>query len=66
LAQLKKIKKAMDLQSDATLLTIDPARFDKEIRNPFALSLSKGFDKACPEPVEGLSPDGVHWLSVPN
>jgi hypothetical protein len=38
--------------------TIDPARFNKEIknpfaliRNPFALSLSKGFDK--------LSPNGV-------
>jgi hypothetical protein len=33
--------------------------------NPFALSLSKGvviregFDRACPEPVEGLSPNGV-------
>jgi hypothetical protein len=32
-------------------INIDPARFNKEIKKPFGLSLSKGFDK--------LSPNGV-------
>jgi hypothetical protein len=36
----------------------------REKPHPFALSLSKGevtnkgFDRACPEPAEGLSPNG--------
>ena len=34
--------------------------------HPFALSLSKGFDRACPELVEGLSPNGRGVMSYEN
>ena len=39
-----------------TVLAIDV--FGIHDTTPFALSVSKGFDKARPEPVEGLSPNG--------
>ena len=40
--------------------------------NPFVLSLSKGvvkqegFDRACPEPVEGISPNGAVYFEKIN
>ena len=33
---------------------------------PFALSLAKGFDKARPEPVEGLNPNGNEYIIGPD
>jgi hypothetical protein len=33
---------------------------------PFALSLSKGFDKACPEHVEGLNPNENLYIIGPD